>query len=158
MAVHRRGMYLSKTWVWLFSFPVKTKLRVHLDSTACLGRAPIQSLGLYSATFSVITCIQSIYSYIFVILWSNSAPSFLFISFQHVQKWLAREAVAVFQLSWSQTLLPMADGGCPPYCLPHLCSEYFLTWFSSNSKTQIKLHCIFIIVFFSCKSIPQRIC
>lgn len=78
-----------KTWVWWFSFAVKTKLTAHLDSAACVDRAPVQSLELYSAMFSVIACISIYVAISLLSLWSNSAPSLVSTSFQHVQKWLA---------------------------------------------------------------------
>lgn len=81
-----------KNWGARLSFVEKTKLTIYLDSTALLGRAPVQSLELYSATFSVITCISVYLAISLLSLWHNSATSLAFTSFQHVQNWLAQAA------------------------------------------------------------------
>lgn len=160
-AFHYHGS-TQKRNVW-FSFAVKTELTAHMDCTTCnLGRAPGQSLQLYSAAFSVITWISIYLPLSLLSLWSNSAPSLVFPSFQHVQKWLRQQTVWCSS-SWACHRHYNLWLLVPVLLIASHSSAVNVSSSASVQAPEAWLDCtihftVGFFFFFSCKSIPQWIC
>lgn len=88
MVVHKKGMCLSKpgcdglVLLWKLSWQ-------HTWIPQRVWTEPQCNHWNFIQLRSVITCISIYVAISLLSLWSNSAPSLVFTSFQHVQKWLA---------------------------------------------------------------------